>query len=346
VTTAWVIRAGKYGERVQWALDNGVSGGGWPELPDLTGYETKDSIAALTAQVFSTASPGKLNNYAGQLWALRGRIDPGNLLVLPLQAAKQIAIGTVTEGYTYLGASEPPDQRHVVKVDWEVTDLPRAIVKQDLLFTLGSAMSIFSPRKNDAAARLQHLKEHREDPGARAAVPPVPGPVAVPDDGAVDEPEVHPDFEQGALDQITTRVHEEFAGHGLTDLVAAVLAVEGYRCVVSPPGPDGGIDITAGRGPLGLDPPRLVVQVKSGGQVGSPVVSQLQGVMSTHQADQGLLVAWEGLTSQAKNALKNQHLRIRVWEADDVVDAVLRVYAELPALHHEAWRRPRIGVAG
>jgi hypothetical protein len=64
--------------------------------------------------------------------------------------------------------------------------------------------------------------------------------------------------------------------------------------------------------PLGLDPPRLVVQVKSGGQVGAPVVSQLQGVMSTHQADQGLLVAWEGLSSQAKNALKNQHLRIRV----------------------------------
>ena len=32
---------------------------------------------------------------------------------------------------------------------------------------------------------------------------------------------------------------------------------------LSPPGPDGGIDIFAGRGPFGLDAPRLCVQVKS-----------------------------------------------------------------------------------
>jgi len=37
VAGAWVIRSGRYGERDQWALDNGVSGGGWKEVPDLTG---------------------------------------------------------------------------------------------------------------------------------------------------------------------------------------------------------------------------------------------------------------------------------------------------------------------
>lgn len=29
VTQAWVIRSGKYGERDQWALEKGLSGGGW-----------------------------------------------------------------------------------------------------------------------------------------------------------------------------------------------------------------------------------------------------------------------------------------------------------------------------
>lgn len=166
-------------------------------------------------------------------------------------------------------------------------------------------------------------------PGERSSASfPTPYP---PDDGAVDEPEPHPDYERASLDQITDRVRQDFAGHALSDLVAAVLEVDGYECQVSPPGPDGGIDISAGRGPLGLDPPRLVVQVKSGsGQVGVSVVNQLQGVMSTLQADQGLLVVWAGLTTQARNALQNRHLRVRVWQADDVVEAVLRTYAHLP----------------
>jgi restriction system protein len=52
--------------------------------------------------------------------------------------------------------------------------------------------------------------------------------------------------------------------------------------------------------------------------------------MTTHGAEQGLLVAWGGLSKPARDALKNQHLRVRVWEASDVVDAVLRTYDRLP----------------
>lgn len=63
----------------------------------------------------------------------------------------------------------------------------------------------------------------------------------------------------------------------------------------------------------------------------SYVVSQLHGVIATHGADQGLLVAWGGLTRQAQGALQNNKLRVRVWQAADVVDAVLSNYERLPA---------------
>jgi restriction system protein len=98
----------------------------------------------------------------------------------------------------------------------------------------------------------------------------------------------------------------------------------------APAGPDGGIDITAGHGPLGLDSRRVLIQVKSGAQIGSPIVTQLHGVMTAHGAEQGLLVAWGGLTKPGRDALKNQHLQVRVWETADVVDAVLRTYDRLP----------------
>lgn len=332
--TAWVIRAGRHGERDQWALSNGCSGGGWKELPDLTPYTTRKQIAEVTAASFPGAPQGRLATYAAQLWALRCRIQPGDLLVMPLKTTKQIAMGWVTSGYKYLGDDQPPDCRHVVAVDWKVTDLPRTAVKQDLLYTLGSAISIFSPSKNNAEERLRELLEHGIDPGSIGPFPTsgqsTAATSAVIKDSDVDEPELTTDYEQAATDQIMARIQEDFAGHKLATLVAAVLEAEGFRCLVSSPGPDGGVDISAGRGPLGLDSPRLIVQVKSGSQTGSAIVSQLQGVMTTYGADQGLLVAWGGLTKQARNALRHQHLRVRVWQAPDVIEAVLRNYDLLP----------------
>jgi restriction system protein len=208
-------------------------------------------------------------------------------------------------------------------------------VKQDLLFTLGSAMSIFAPSKNNAVARLEHLLRKGTDPGnaALTGVPSKPSSKSKAEGvttSDVDEPELTADIEQVGLDRITARIAEDFAGHGLATLVTAILTAEGFYCEQAPPGPDGGIDITAGGGPLGLDSPRLLAQVKSGGQIGAPIVTQLHGVMTTHGAEQGLLVAWGGLTKPARDALKNQHLRVRVWEAPQVVEAVLRNYDRLP----------------
>jgi restriction system protein len=77
----------------------------------------------------------------------------------------------------------------------------------------------------------------------------------------VDRPEVVPDVEGVAADQIATTIGEEFSEEAV-------------------PGADGGIDITAGRGVLGLESPRLIVQVKTG-QVGSAVISQVNGLVAT-----------------------------------------------------------------
>jgi restriction system protein len=80
--------------------------------------------------------------------------------------------------------------------------MPRPAVKQDLLLTLGSAMSIFSPSKNNAVARLEHLLEHGSDPGQVVAVQPPTQhkPEALVDmTDDVDEPELSTDIEDGRL---------------------------------------------------------------------------------------------------------------------------------------------------
>jgi hypothetical protein len=142
--------------------------------------------------------------------------------------------------------------------------------------------------------------------------------------------ELAADIVEVPRDRITARIAEECAGHGLPTLRHRHSRGGGLLLHTGTAGAGRGIDITAGRGPLGLDSPRLLVRVKSGAQIGSPVVTQLHGVMSTHGADHGRLVALEDCPSPARDGLKNQRLRVRIWEAADVVDAVLRIYDRLP----------------
>jgi restriction system protein len=117
----------------------------------------------------------------------------------------------------------------------------------------------------------------------------------------------------------------------LAELVEAVLKAQGLTTYRSPKGPDGGIDVLAGGGPLGMDPPRICVQVKfTSGAADASVVRELEGVMSRVRADQGLLVSWNGTTQAAEREVRQQFFRVRVWTADDVLRELTSVYDRLP----------------
>lgn len=326
MAAAWVIRAGKYGEREAWALAEGVSGGGFHEYPDLTEFTSREQMGELVARIRPDASPGSQSTSAGQLHALRSKVAVGDLLVMPLKnGTRGIAIGRVTGGYRYRADETHADRRHVVDVEWAETEIPRTAVKQDLLYTLGSALSVFAPSRGDAVRRLEALAASGEDPGQ---LRPISATTLQNDGDAAEESER--DIIEVSRDRITTKISEEFVGDGLEVLITAVLEAEGFICRKSAVGADRGIDIIAGRGVLGMESPKLVVQVKSGGQVADAVVRDLSGVVHEQEADHGLLVAWGGLTKPARDSIYKQQFRLRAWTAEDVVDAVMRTYDKLP----------------
>ncbi|MGI5191123.1 restriction endonuclease [Promicromonospora sp. CA-289599] len=332
---AWLIRAGRAGEREQWALSTGVSGGGFHEVADLSAAASREAVLQAVRTAFPGAKDGKVHNFAAQLWALRSRIKTGDLVIMPLKNSPFLAMGQIVGEYEYLDV-EDAALRHVRAVEWTVTDVPRAAVKQDLLYSLGAFLTICELKRNDAAYRLGQVARTGTDPGARVRTTPgaktVPGSAVDADDVEVaDTGGSHIDIEQYAFDRLTSHVIETFAGYRMQELVAAVLEADGFTCKVPPEGPDQGVDVLAGSGPLGLDVPRLVVQVKSeAGPVGAPVVQQMLGAMSHHQAQQGLLVAWGGLTKPAEQQLATQYFRVRVWNSKDLLEAVFRTYPRLP----------------
>ncbi|MCQ1954130.1 restriction endonuclease [Arthrobacter sp. zg-Y238] len=332
---AWMVRAGSAGEREQWALDNGYTGAGYGDVDSLTDCATREDVARKVSQGIPNSSSGAVKNFAAQLWALKDRMEIGDLVVMPLKRTSEVAIGSIDSEYTYLDDPDP-QRRHVRRVTWKVTDLARSRIKQDLLYSLGAFSTVCQIQRNDAEYRLRACISGGSDPGARVGsskpvlVPTPSIPSVRMDDPELVEPPV--DVSRYAADSIASRLIEAFSGHKMEGLIADILRSAGYVCTEHGEGTDDGIDIVAGKGILGLEPPRLIVQVKSqASPVDSPTVSQLHGSLAIHGADQGLLVAWGGLTRQARKLLESQRFAIRVWDADEVVAQLQEHYGSLPA---------------
>jgi restriction system protein len=326
----WTVRTGRSGERTEWGFATGVVGGGWHEMPDLTGITDKEQLRSIVADVYG-GSKNVVANLTGQLWTLRTRIQDGDYIVLPIRATSQIAFGQVVGGgYKYLAKEEDPTKRHVIQVKWLKTDVSKSVLKQDMRYQLGSALTIFEVGNNDAAYRLEQVMAGKQDPGARSAMSPG---VAKSPDTTQDESgnEITPiNLADVAQDEIAKRLQEDFKGHELSELVEALLTAEGFKCRNSPPGADGGVDVLAGMGPLGMDSPKLVVQVKSQtGAVSDTVLQQLNGAIHRFQADQALLVTFGGVTGPARNYLETQYFNIRVWTIDDIIQSIYKHYSVL-----------------
>lgn len=323
----WVVRGGRGGSYAQWCLDEGRAGAAWNRVPSLASATTRDDVVALVEPRMPDASKSEIGNRASQLWGLCS-IRVGDIVILPLSATGTLAIGRCTHAYEHLDDEAPA--RHAVRVDWVRDDVPRAVLGQDLLNSLGSLLTVFRISRNGAEERFEQVLATGVDPeaGSEKAETEVSA-SAVADSGTPVDPDPVPTLE-AIRDRVRSHLRAHFREHELTRLVAAVLTVRGFHCDVSPPGPDQGVDILAGTGPLGLDSPTLIVEVKSGAAaIGAPVVRGLQGAMLSHRADQGLLVAWGGITKEAKAEIRKDRLTMRVWDADDLIHQVFDVYERL-----------------
>ena len=317
----WLVRAGRYGEQEQGALENGVVTIGWNEFPDLTKIKTKEELAKLYAKVYQGAKKMQAANEVGQIWRFIHEIQKGDLVALPLKKQSAIAIGEVSREYEYNELAN--NIKHIRRVKWLKT-IARSAFDQDILYSLGAFMTVCQISRNDAENRVKEV--------LRKEVPPE----------VVEGPEVAEetiDVEQYAKDQIVKHIGRKFKGHNLARLVEAILHAQGYVTKLSEPGPDGGVDILAAAGPLGFDNPRVCVQVKSSSsQADVKILRELQGVMSKVRAEQGLLVSWGGFTKETIKEARDAFFSTRLWDEGDLLEAIFNYYerfgdelkAELP----------------
>lgn len=328
--TFWLVRHGSNGEREDIALSQGRMFLGWEELGDITHIRTKEELAKLLGETYPEKSAVTRGLWLGMLWAFLFDMSPGDLVAMPRKALSAIRLGTVAGGAEWL-ATNPAGSRLTRKVDWHAIDLPRIAFPQELRNSFGALGTVQRIHAENGAARALEVESLV---GAAIEKPSENGdevPILTAARSAMEATEAPPDLAQLARDEIAARLIQRFHGHGLARLVAAVLQAKGYVTFVSPPGKDGGVDVLAGRGPLGFDSPRMAVQVKSGlGKEGAPAIRQLRGAMQNFRAEHGLFVSWGGFTPDAEKEARQHQFDLRLWAQDELIAAMLSVYEELP----------------
>ena len=321
--TLWVVRAGKNGEQEQGALSNNVITIGWNQLPDLSNVTERSTLEEIYVQTYGQEKKMRIANRVGQVFSFLTKIKKGDLVALPLKFQSSIAIGEVTGDYEYKEYEN--NVKHTRKVKWLKT-IPRSEFDQDILYSLGAFLTVGRVRRDDAEERVKKLLKGETKSDI----------VYTEDD--FDE-RISLDLERISKDQIIKYLEANFLGHNLSRLVDEILKVQGYVTKISPPGPDGGVDILAGSGPLGFDDPKICVQVKSSrSPVDVRVLRELEGVCKNFRADYGILVAWGGLTKVADQEIGRSFFSTRLWDQGKIVDEILKHYekfdeemkAELP----------------
>ncbi len=322
----YLARAGGNGQDEEDALDNSCAIIGFIQYPSLEGAKEYEDIVEIVRKAKPELKSHALGNYAGQLWAFVLAMSEGDIVVLPRKLTSQIALGKVTGRYKYRKIGN--EFRHTRPVKWIRPDVARSVFAQDLLYSFGAFMTVCRIARNDAEKRVAAVLDGKPDPGFADDV----APASKLETAAVDREAEATDLALAAHDQIVAQIQSRFSGHALARLVDAVLKAEGWVTTLSLPGPDGGVDILGGRGSLGLDQPRLCVQVKSqSGPADVTVYRGLQGSMQSFKAEQGLLMCWGGFNKAVRAEAKQGYFAVRLWESRDLVEAIYRNYERLPA---------------
>jgi restriction system protein len=325
MTRLWIVRAGAHGERELDAIIQGKLMLGFDDVGELTGLKDRDAIALAVQAGMRGAGENKVRNFAAQLNQFVNTIVEGDIVVLPRKVTSGVAIGEVAGPYVFV-----PDglSHHTRAVKWLNEAVPRQTFGQDLRHSFGAFMTVCEIKRNEALARVQVVLATGKDPGPLLGKQGKVVVKAAPDE--VDADDVDIDVADLASQQIVSLIKSAFAGHDLAYLVDEILRIEGYITKVSPPGPDGGVDILAAGGRLGLGEDRICVQVKSGdGPADQSVVLKLMGSMQASKAKTGLLVSIGGVNGPAQKHIDSEFFAVRLWQMPQLLNALYSAYPSL-----------------
>lgn len=288
--TMWMVRAGRNASAIDEFLEEGRVAIGFGGAALLPLGASKEEVVARVEAVMPGKRDGQRRSAAGQVWRFLSELEYGDQIVTWDPGARRFLVGELVEGDGQLEESGGRFRN----VKWTHHVL-KDVLSADTRNKLGSIMTLFRVRDSATSEIVARMTRLEEDLDTASATPESPSA----DVDATDD-------SQGVdniLDRAAELIEDRIAGLGweeLQDLVAGVLRAMGYRTYVSPRGADRGVDIIASPDGLGLEDPRIFVEVKHrlGTTMGAPALRSFLG--GRQPGDKCLYVSTGGFTKEAR----------------------------------------------
>jgi restriction system protein len=301
-TNLWVVHISNHEPSALRAQQEGFICIGWTRIGNLAPYDTRDKMKAAYRNCYPEAGDGAIRACYGQVFRFAHEMQVGDPVVYPINGSRDILLGEIAGPYRWADDDRKLVENeycNVRKVKW-LKRVPRIVFSQDALHSFGSFSSVST--SNDYLEEvIAVLKSDNAIPSAAKPDDATALPAPEPDVG---EPKVN--LAERAVEETEDYLLRQWSRttQQFEHVVAAVFRAMGYTAYVQQGTHDLGVDVIAHPDPLGVQPPLLKIQAKSGtGKTGAKEVKELRGLLN--HGEKGVLVSLGGFSIDARHVQQN-----------------------------------------
>ncbi|MBT8232905.1 MAG: restriction endonuclease [Bacteroidia bacterium] len=302
-----MVRAGEGGYLIDTFIELNLVAIGWNELGDLSDVNDLDHLKTLLQNTYPELRPGQVNNHAGQIFRFVNEFKKGDNVLTYNPSSRIYHIGEIESNYMF---SKSNEYYHIRDVKW-INKVNRDKLSTTAKNSLGSVLTIFKVSEiviNEFELIENNLNKSEE--------------LNLQDDDELES--IKEDTEAKAFEFIKDKVLF-LDWSEMEELVAGVLRGMGYKTLLSPKGGDRGKDIIASPDGLGLENPKIKVEVKHRkGSMGAPEIRNFLGGLRTN--DRGLYISTGGFTKEAKYEADRSINPITLVNLDLLVGLIIQHY--------------------
>lgn len=308
--SAWMIRAGHGGVYAEDWLDKKKIGINWDFGSKDIASMKREQIRATYLAEHPNESKNRVAAIVGQVYRFAHEMTQGQTVVMYDPASRLYHIGVITGDCVPTRDEDDPAYTRTVR--WE-TSASRDALKQSSKNSLGGIQTIF-------AVSDEVMNDLRSATGTSQPIPEE----AAGEDASDDNEDARAATYDNGIELIKDRVNQ-LDWEDMERLVAGLLKAMRYCARITPKGPDGGRDVIASPDALGLESPRIVVEVKHRkGAMGAPAIRSFIGGLRTN--DRGLYVSTGGFTREARYEADRSNVPMRLLDLDGFVRHYVDVY--------------------
>lgn len=307
----WMVRS-QGGELLPFFLEKKVVALGWRRIGNLSGKNKQ----TLKEELYEAYPEDKKAVFAwvGFIENFLHVMKEGDFVLTYDSSLREYHIGEVISDYKY-DPKQNPEWPNIRNVKWNSKTISRDLLSSSTRNSLGSPQTLFKASK-EAEQEIKLILENK----------------AV---NKKNEQEIAEEVElqSGELLENSTETLKDrilsLSPDNMEELIKEILNAMGYIARRSPKGADRGIDVFASKDGLGLEEPRIFVEVKHRkGQMGAPDLRTFLGGRQT--GDRCIYVSTGGFTKDARYEAERAKIPLSLVDLD--------MLAELITLHYDNFR--------